>query len=198
MPFITEELAHQMGFLAGNDTIMYAPWPEADCFKAVPAEQMAAVDGKFELVRGGRFLKSSYNIPDGKKIAFHVKAVDANALAFLKSQQDSLAVMLNASEITISQDAFDSAANGAAPSQVCGAGTIYLPLAGLIDIAAERAKLEKQQQDITKWLKGTRAKLANDKFVNGAPANVVEAVRSQLAELEEKEKRTAELLACLK
>lgn len=77
MPFITEELAHQMGFLSDGETIMFEPFPEDDGFRNADASELARIDGKFELVRAGRFLKASYNLPDGKKVKFFVKAVDA-------------------------------------------------------------------------------------------------------------------------
>ena len=125
MPFITEELAHQMGFVGDEASIMYEPFPETDaCCSADPAE-LERVEGKFELVRGGRFLKASYNIPDGKKVKFYVKAVDTDALAFFREQEASLRSLLNAEEIEFSLDDFDSAARGAAPSRLCRFGTVY-------------------------------------------------------------------------
>ena len=198
MPFITEELAHQMGFVADGASIMYESFPETDaCCSADPAE-LERVDGKFELVRGGRFLKASYNIPDGKKVKFYVKAVDADALAFFREQEPSLRSLLNAEEIEFSLDDFDSAARGAAPSRLCRFGTIYLPLADLIDVAAERKKLEKQQKELQGWIAGSRAKLSNERFLAKAPEQVVADARAHLAELEEKLARTEEMLNSLR
>ena len=156
------------------------------------------MDGKFELVRGGRFLKASYNIPDGKKVKFYVKAVDADALAFFREQEPSLRSLLNAEEIEFSLDDFDSAARGAAPSRLCRFGTIYLPLADLIDVAAERKKLEKQQKELQGWIAGSRAKLSNERFLAKAPEQVVADARAHLAELEEKLARTEEMLNSLR
>ena len=101
---------------------------------------------------------------------------------------------LNAESIELSLDAFDSAAHGAAPKRVCQAGIISLPLAGLIDVAAEKAKLEKQLKELNGWIRGTEAKLANEKFLNGAPPQVVADAKSKLAELLERRERTTELL----
>ncbi|MBR7104158.1 MAG: class I tRNA ligase family protein, partial [Lentisphaeria bacterium] len=198
MPFITEELAHRMGFVEEGKSIMYTAWPTPDAAARFDAAETAMTDGKFEMVRIGRFLRSSYNIPDGKKLNFHIKAVGEKELVFLCAQKDSLKLLLNAEEIEISLEAFDSAANGAAPSQPGTMGIISLPLAGLIDVAAEVARLEKQLQDLNKWIASAKGKLSNERFVSNAPAQVVADARAGLADLEERKGRTEELLASLK
>jgi valyl-tRNA synthetase len=195
MPFITEELAHRMGFVDADGTLMYEEFPKPGaCGKYVSDPVIPLVEGKFELVRGGRFLRSSYNIADGKKLNFHIKAASPESLAFLNGELESLKLLLNAEQIDLSLDAFDSAALGAAPKQVCQLGVISLPLAGLIDVAAEKVKLEKQLKDLDGWIRGTEAKLANEKFLNGAPPQVVADAKSKLAELVERRERTVELL----
>ena len=195
MPFITEELAHRMGFVDEGGTLMYESFPKpGDCGKYAADPVIPLVEGKFELVRGGRFLRSSYNIADGKKLNFHIKAASPESLAFLNGELDSLKQLLNAEKIDLSLDAFDSAAFGAAPKRVCQQGVVSLPLAGLIDVAAEKLKLEKQLKDLDGWIRGTEAKLSNEKFLNGAPPQVVADAKSKLAELVERRERTAELL----
>ncbi len=195
MPFITEELAHRMGLLAENELLMYQLLPECENI-AFDADAKLAED-KFELVKGGRFLRSNYNIPDGRKLKFHIKATDAAALEGLKAQIDSLKLLLNAEDIELTLENFDSAKNGAAPSKLCAAGIISLPLAGLIDVEAEKAKLNKELADINKWIAGTAGKLKNERFVNSAPEQVVANARAQLADLEARKIRTEELLATL-
>ena len=195
MPFITEELAHRMGLLAENELLMYQLLPECENI-AFDADAKLAED-KFELVKGGRFLRSNYNIPDGRKLKFHIKATDAAALEGLKAQIDSLKLLLNAEDIELTLENFDSAKNGAAPSKLCAAGIISLPLAGLIDVEAEKAKLNKELADINKWIAGTAGKLKNERFVNSAPEQVVANARAQLADLEARKLRTEELLATL-
>jgi valyl-tRNA synthetase len=175
-----------MGFVAEGKSLMYEAWPVAEEISAANAKTVANVDGKFELVKAGRFLRSTYNIADGKKLNYHIKAADNDTLAYLNSEFDSLKLFLNAESIDITLEAFDSAANGAAPSQPCTLGIISLPLAGLIDVEAEKARIGKQLKDLDTWIKSAQGKLANERFVTSAPANVVQAARDQLAELEEK------------
>ena len=186
MPFITEELSHRMGFVAEGKSLMYEAWPIAEEIALATAKTVSNVDGKFELVKAGRFLRSTYNIADGKKLNYHIKAADNDTLAYLNSEFDSLKLFLNAESIDITLEAFDSVANGAAPSQPCTLGIISLPLAGLIDVEAEKARIGKQLKDLDTWIKSAQGKLANERFVTSAPAKVVQAARDQLAELEEK------------
>ena len=197
MPFITEELAHRMGFVEEGKSIMFSEWPEA-VNSSFNAETIKKVDGKFEMVRSGRYLRSSYSIADGKKLDFHIKAADEKSLELLKGELDSLKHLLNASDIELGLEAFDSASKGAAPSQLCDLGVISLPLAGLIDVEAECAKLEKQLKDIDKWLAGVRGRLANEKFVKSAPEQVVADARKNLEELEAKRQQTEAILAGLR
>ena len=197
MPFITEELAHQMGFLAEDRSIQYEDFPTPDGL-TVDAGLIDDIDGKFELIRAGRFLRSSYNIPDGKKIRFFIKAASPEKFAFLQAQEASLKSLLNAEEVELSISDFDAAARGAAPAQPATLGVICLPLKGLVDVAAEQAKLEKQQKELTGWINGSRAKLSNERFLANAPADVVASAKTHLAELEAKLERVQSLLDSLK
>ena len=67
-----------------------------------------------------------------------------------------------------------------------------MPLKGIIDIDSEKTKLSKQKQELEGWIKGARAKLANDKFTSKAPPQVVDEVKAQLASMEEKLKTVEE------
>jgi valyl-tRNA synthetase len=196
MPFITEELAHRMGFVEEGKFLMYEDFPTCGSGRS-DAALAVNTDAKFELIRAGRFLRSSYNLPDGKKLNFHVKAANAEMETFLKAEISSLKSLLNANEIEITCEAFDAAVRGAAASQTVVCGVISLPLADLIDIDAEVARLKKQLADLEKWINGTKGRLANEKFVSSAPAQVVADTRSKLAELEQKAAETQKLLAVL-
>jgi valyl-tRNA synthetase len=178
-------------------SIMFSEWPEVGN-SSFNADVIKGVDGKFEMVRSGRYLRSNYSIADGKKLDFHIKAADEKSLELLKGELDSLKHLLNASNIELGLEAFDSASRGAAPSQLCALGVISLPLAGLIDVEAECAKLEKQLKDIDKWLAGVRGRLANEKFVKSAPEQVVADARKNLEELEAKRQQTEAILAGLR
>ncbi len=191
MPFITEELAHAMGFLSDEESIMKAPWPKADGSEEKYSGTAELVYGKYEAVTSGRALKAAYNIPDGKKVDFYFKANDDKALEFLERSRGSLESLLNAAELTLSTADYSGSA---APSMLTKLGSIHLPLEGVIDVAAEKVKLQKQEKELSAWIAGSRAKLANERFVSKAPAKVVEDVKTALAENEEKLNRIREML----
>jgi len=60
---------------------------------------------------------------------------------------------------------------------------VFLPMAGLVDLEKERARLQKDLDKIEGWMKGCRAKLSNAKFVDNAPEDVVQKQRELLAEI---------------
>ena len=119
-------------------------------------------------------------------------------MEFFTSQKNSLISLLNAEDIEFDTAAFDAAGRGAAASQTVTAGVVSLPLADLIDVDAEVARLEKQLADLKKWIAGNEARLANEKFVASAPEKVVADTRAKLEELKAKAAHTSEMLATLK
>ena len=199
MPFITEELAHQMGFLGENESIMYAEFPLPMSVKETPVPDaenvIARCEAKYELVRAGRNLRVSYNLAPGKKLNFHVKAADAAYEEYLKNSFDSLKGLLNAADLTVSQTDYVCDDASGAPSTLVAAGAIFLPLKGLIDVDAEKAKLQKQQKELQGWIKSSEAKLSNERFIAKAPAKVVEEAKTYLADLKEKLARVEEALS---
>jgi valyl-tRNA synthetase len=204
MPFVTEELAHQMEFIGEDETIMHEAYPRPLQDLNIPSimdkdpDLLDLVEAKFQLVRAGRSLKANYGIPDGKKVHYYVKAVNQDNADFLNAELASLKSLLNASEVEISLEDFDVDANGAAPSQIANAGTIYLPLKGLIDIDDELKKLDKQKKQLEGWIKGSQAKLSNQKFLEKAPEQVVEDARAHLKEMLHNLERVNQLIADLK
>ncbi len=194
MPFITEELVHQLGYLAEGQTIMTENYPESPYGK-IPSILspetgiMDFVEAKFGLVKAGRNLRANYSIPPGKKISYIIKTGDPKFAKFLVSEKQTVKSLLNAEDVEIT----DSAPGDSSPSILTELGVIYLPLEGVIDVKSELAKLAKQRSDIEKWINGCRAKLANETFISKAPQQLVEDTRKQLSEHEEKLGKVAEL-----
>lgn len=203
MPFVTEELAHQMGFLAEDESIMLESFPAELKNKNIPSimeddpDLLDMVEAKFQLVRAGRNLRAAYDIPPATKVKFYIKAVSSAIVDFLKSEESSMKRLMNADELEISTTDFDSSTHGHAPSQLVNAGNIFLPLDGLIDIDEELKKLNNQQKQLEGWIKGSRSKLENEKFLSKAPEDVVAAAREHLEELEQKFERVTKLIVAL-
>jgi valyl-tRNA synthetase len=189
MPFVAESLWQALNEAAPHrglprpveaaESVVIAPWPE------YPTEWVdAAVEARFarmqDLVRGVREIRNRYQVDDKTRLDVTVKAGEAVAADFTALAEfiGPLAGIAN----------FTAGPAAAKPKQ---AGTVvrpefeaYVSLAGLIDVVAEVKRLEKQLGDKRKQLDGVKAKLANDKFVSGAPAEVVQQQKDLAADLE--------------
>ena len=192
-------LAHQMGYLGEDESIMKAQFPTSETILQVPGvdeQMMTMVAGKFELASAARNLKASYEIPLSRKVDYFIKAVSPEAAAFLNDEIDSLKFLTNAETITIDTADYD-VSQGAAPSILAHIGTIYLPLKGLIDVDAELKKLEVQKKQLEGWIRGSEGKLSNPGFLAKAPEKVVKEAQEHLDGLKEKLARVEELIKSL-
>ncbi|MFZ2657462.1 MAG: valine--tRNA ligase [Victivallales bacterium] len=199
MPFVTEELAHQLGYLADDSSIMLAEFPKP--MESAKLAGLGISDGlikrvvaKFAIISAGRNLRVSCSIAPSLKIKYFIKPVDAGTEKFLQEQKSSLEMLLRAESLVIDAN---FAASGPAPSIVTDAGTIFMPLEGLVDVAAELAKLEKQKKELDSWIAGTKAKLSNERFVGKAPPKVIEDSKKLLAENEDKLCRVEDMIRAL-
>ena len=199
MPFLTEELWHQMGFCKDGESIMRAAWP-----RALTAEEKTAwgiddavvqfVDAMRELITAGRALRTQYGIAPSKAAHFIVVASNADVKAWLERDAATVAGFLRAEPLEIVLEANVKGMPGTAVAL----GSIHLPLAGLIDIPAELEKIAGELEKNRKFLAGVEAKLGNEGFVSRAPANVVEQQRTRKGELEAEIARLEGLAAALK
>lgn len=186
MPFITDELFHQMGFCDEEDSIMVADWPAR--IPAARMRQLGADDetekldaAKFELIRAVRNLRANYQIAPSRALDVVVTPADSSAQAFLERDEASFKALLNAGAVT-----FGDRPEGPCGVAVSSLGNVFVPLAGVIDVAAEVARLRKQEDEAVKYIAVIDRKLSNASFVEHAPAAVVEAERQKRAETEEK------------
>ena len=196
MPFVTDELYHQMGFCAEDDSIMRASWPvclSAETLAALGADAQAEAlcDARNTLISNVRAVRSSYNIPNSRALEMVIAPSDAASEAFLRRDVTTLQSFLNCSSLEIRSG---SKPEGPCATAVSDMATVIIPLAGIIDFAAERARLGKQEAELTKYIDSVARKLSNEKFVSKAPAAVVEAERQKQAEAEQKLARVREQL----
>jgi valyl-tRNA synthetase len=199
MPFLTEELWHAMGYGTEADLILHARWPEpvgaADLAAwGVRPELVQFVEDKHELIRAGRQLRADYNIPPAEKIEFLVRPHSAQAAEWLRADAKSVQTLLRAERLTI-----DPAAEGgkAMPSAVARLGTIFMPVAGHIDIEGEVARLSGQLGKITSELQRVSAKLQNPDFVQKAKPEVVEVQQRKKNALDADAEKIRKLIGSL-
>ncbi|MBI3878076.1 MAG: class I tRNA ligase family protein, partial [Verrucomicrobia bacterium] len=202
LPFITEELWHGMGFSKdlpenqGGKTLMFAPWPkpfndEEKTYFALDdaADKIAAA--KYELVSLGRNLKREFNIPANKKVRFVLKP--AGRLA--PDEAEVVKLLLNAE--SLESVARDWMPGKGTPMVSNALGELYLPLEGLIEASAERARLTKELDRVRVEIRKVQDKLNNPGFTQKVPPAVLEEHQKRLADWQSREKQLLSALANL-
>ena len=193
LPFISEELWHGLGFSQdmpedqGGRTLLYAPWPkpfteEEQEYFGLDATADAAAQAKYDLVTLGRGLRRDCKVDPAKKVKFVLKPVGELPAA----EAEVLRILLNAESLIL--DPAHSPTKGT-PMAANALGELYLPLEGLVDVAAERARLSKELEKIRTEVAKVEAKLANPAFTEKVPAKVLEEHRQRLVDWQAKEKQ---------
>lgn len=186
LPFITEELWHGLGYHEdmpadqGGRTIMFAPWPKP--FDAAIRDHYSLdecylefAEAKQELVNQGRNLRREKNIPANKKVKFVLKPSEDVA----PHDQAVMQLLLNAEALAIDPN---FAAPKGMPSIRVRLGELYLPLEGLVDIDAEKARLGKELAKAEAEMEKAQQKLNNPAFVQKVPPHVLQEHQQRLAD----------------
>jgi len=199
MPFVTEELWHAMGYAANAETIMKAPWPTGLSAQRLQSagigpEDAAYVDAKHELVRLGRQLRADYGLAPGRWLDYCIRPDSLDAARRLETDTISLRAALRAETVTVDMGL---ATETAMPGALTPLGMLYMPLDGVIDIAAERTRLAAELEKVNGFLTGVTRKLENESFIGKAPENVVAQVRVTRDELLEKQAKLQAQMATL-
>ncbi len=191
MPFITEELWSWLppstGFIAAS------PYPAGTA--AAPFEtERADFEAVMEITTVLRNLRSELGVPPGKRGAAVLRVPAAERQAPLAAHAERIALLAKLETVEV--------VHGGADPQPAGAGLagdveVFLPMAGLVDLDKERERLQKDVDKLEGWIKGCRAKLANEKFVQNAPEDVVQKQKDLLAENEAKVATLRERMAGL-
>jgi len=188
MPFVTEEVAHQLGFLKDDETIMLQEFPkgyseEEKAAWGVTEENYEFVNAKREAVTAVRALRAEYKIPPS---AFVKVTVARGATDGAKPLPENEIKTLSKAMRAESVDFVEPGADLPMPSKITRFGTVYLSLEGLVDKAAEAKRIAGELAKIGGFIKSAEAKLSNENFVAHAPEAVVAEARRKLAENKEK------------
>jgi len=181
MPFITEEIWQRVAPLAGiqQPTIMLQAYPESDSSQIDPS----AIDSTqwlMSFILGVRRIRGEMNIAPGKPIPVLLQNASSNDLEYLNANQDYLLKLGRLESITLLDE------NEIAPESAIALVDkmkILIPIAGLIDKAAEIARLEKEIEKINQALPRIEGKLNNPKFIDKAPKAVINKEREKLASM---------------
>ncbi len=173
MPFITEELWATLGQRA--KMLVHTDWPTYTADIADPAadtEMLWAI----ALIEGIRSARAQMNVPAGLQVTVLKLSGDAAAEAALANNEALIKRLARIGELGQAE----AAPRGSITVPVAGA-TFALPLADIIDVAAEKARLSKAMEKLAKEIGGLKGRLNNPNFVASAPEEVVDEARENLA-----------------
>ncbi|MBI1262480.1 MAG: valine--tRNA ligase [Rhizobiales bacterium] len=179
MPFMTEELwqvTGEQGPAHGSQLIM-APWPVLTGLGSVEAD--AEMDWVVRFISEIRSVRAEMNVPAGAKITLTIKGASSESVERFERHRDLIMRLARLETADVSADVPQGAVQ-----IVLDEATLVLPLSGLIDVAAETARLTKEISKLESEMGKIDAKLGNAKFIAGAPAEVVEEQRERRAEAE--------------
>ncbi|MDX9853413.1 MAG: valine--tRNA ligase [Tenuifilaceae bacterium] len=185
MPFITEELWQLIRERAQGESLMVSPMPKAQAFDAQLIERFELMK---ETIAGVRTIRQEKNIPQKDKLKLFVSSAES-----LGENVESIIVKLAGLELLqYTTDKVDGAA-----SFMVRSTEFFVPLEGFIDVEEEIAKLKTELEYTKGFLNSVAKKLSNERFVSGAPANVVDMERKKQADAEAKIQVIEERLAAL-
>lgn len=192
MPFISEEIWQHLPH--EGKTITLAAWPAFEARFEAP-ESVREMELLMDIIRSVRNIRAEVNVPMSKKVELLVKPAGSEFLAILQRNEEYVRRFCNTSslEINLELTSPDKAMTGI----VTGA-ELYLPLAGLIDINQEIARLEKELGTLRGEVERIEKKLSNQGFIAKAPAKVIDEEKAKLADYADKRDKVIARLTELK
>ncbi|MHA7772699.1 valine--tRNA ligase [Roseibium sp. M-1] len=180
MPFLTEELWDRLGDegVKAGGLLMLTAWPDARVSDQAAADE---INWLVTLISEIRSVRAEMNVPAGAKVAIVIVGANDETKARLKTHEAAVLRLARAETV----DLADTAPSGSAQI-IVGETTVCLPLAGVIDLGAEKARLQKEAGKLDGEIKKIEAKLSNPKFIDRAPEEVVDGEREKIAESREK------------
>ncbi|TLQ12779.1 valine--tRNA ligase [Pseudolactococcus raffinolactis] len=180
MPFVTEEISENLGLIEGS--LVVAAYPEVRPEFSDEAA-VRGVEVLKDIIKSVRNIRAEVNTAPSKAVPMLIKTENAEIEAFLKENSNYLTRFTNPETLEISADI---TAPAQAMTAVLSNVEIYLPLAGLINITDEIARLTKELAKWQKELDMVSRKLSNEKFVANAKPEVVEKEKAKQADYQTK------------
>jgi valyl-tRNA synthetase len=182
MPFITEEIWQQVRPRAGvaGDTIMLQPYPaSSDFIRDEDAER--ELQWVMHFILGIRQIRGEMDISPGKALPVLLQNASETDRDLARRHVRLLERVGRVESISALADSENAPVSATA---LLGDLRLLVPMKGVIDVEAERARLDKQLAKIRAEIQKAKGKLANEKFVNNAPAAVVTTEQERLADFE--------------
>ncbi|AII50516.1 valine--tRNA ligase [Hymenobacter sp. APR13] len=188
MPFITEEIWHELQERGPKEYVCVAAWPKAQPV-AGAAEVLARMEKALAIVGGVRTIRNQKGLGPNKPLTLAAKTDDAQLLTDYDGIIRKLAALTEVSVVT--------EAPAASVGFVAGGAEFFVPLEGQIDLGAEKERLTKELEYAQGFRDSVLKKLANEKFVANAKPDLVERERQKLADTEAKITALEQSLAAL-
>ncbi len=185
IPFITEELWHELGY--GDNELFIEDHRLESSSQLQKQIAEYGIDEEAHLIAANkidelqlfvmhaRYLKAEYNVANKRDVKFYY-TVDEEHRELVASHNDNIKHLVGASEINPC-----NAQPQGAPAKITPMGTIYLDLASAVDVATEKERLNKELMRLEKQIAGSEARLADENFLKKAPEKVIQGARDQLA-----------------
>lgn len=189
MPFITEEIWQALPH--EGDYLMLQDWPKYNpAFEY--AEDAAAMEKIMDAIKAIRVRRAEMNVPPSKKAELIITTGEADVFAkgipFIQRLASTTEVEI-AAEAPAAVDGFVSV--------VTADAKLFIPLAELVDLSAERKRLEKELKKKQGYVAGIEKKLSNEKFISKAPANVIQRDKDNMAKAQKEIEQLMSSLAAL-
>ncbi|WP_147124292.1 valine--tRNA ligase [Shimia ponticola] len=185
MPFITEEL---WGNRSRSNMLAVTDWPSYTTALIDPAAD-TEMNWTITLIENIRSARAQMNVPASAQIPLVQTQADPVAENALKTNWSLISRMARIEALSVADDMPKGAVTVAAPGATFG-----LPLADIIDVAAEHARLTKSLAKLDKEIKGLESRVNNPKFAASAPPEVVEEARGNLADRNEERSKLQDAL----
>lgn len=183
MPFVTEEIYQELPFdKSAFPYLIGAPWPSAqELAQYIDASAERAIELVCETVSAIRSTRARYGLSPKTPLEITVKAA-AQDVQLLEEQQSLIESMGNTLSLVISQDTQKPEASAVV---LCSGFEVYVVLAGVVDIQAERERLQKEYEKVSADQQKLTKKLSNEGFLAKAAPEIIEKDRAKHAELTE-------------
>lgn len=186
IPFITEELWQSISDQRAQRLIA-TEWPVYDQ-NLINADVNAEIDWIVRLISQIRTVRSEMNVPPSAKMPLFLKDPGDLAAKHLITHKELIERVARVESVAVLEGDVPSGA----VQDVIDEATIILPISGVIDVSAERARLDKEIEKQNKEIQRFEGKLGNEKFVAKAPASVIETERERLAEAQQAREKLIE------
>jgi valyl-tRNA synthetase len=185
MPFVTEELWSQLGY--ANKMLIAAPWPRLQLLPVADAA-VDEIEWIIRFVGAIRSARSELNVPPGAELDVVIEHASEATRRRIAQHNASLSMLARLKSIEVAAVRLAAMPKGAI-QVVVDEATVVIPLAGVIDLDAERKRLAKEIQKLEAEIGKIDKKLNNAEFLAKAPAEVVEDQRERRAEAERGKKK---------